>query len=73
MVTSELAQGVSGVDARGSLEHLDDGLGARHFQHLTRTVGTIIQAQLHDFGELRELHFVQDNQWTVDTRHRFVG
>ena len=32
--TRELADCVAGVDARRALEHLDDGLGALHLQHL---------------------------------------
>lgn len=72
-VASELADCILGVNARCSLEDLDDGFRSAHLQHLTRTDGAIGQAQLHDLGELGELHLVQDDQRTVDTRYGFVG
>lgn len=72
-VTGELAHRVLGVDTRGAFEHLDDGLGTADFQHLTGADGAIVQAELDDFGKLRELDLIQDNQGTVHTGYGLIG
>lgn len=71
-VTSELANCVLGINTRCSLEDLDDSFWTAHLEHLTWSNCSIIQTQLHNFSEFREFNFIQDNQWTVDTRNSFV-
>ncbi len=54
-LASELQRCFPVVDARGALEHLHDGPGAIHLQHLTPPVGAIAQTDLHNLCVLGAL------------------
>ncbi len=52
--------------------YLNDGLRTRDFQDLPRAFGSISKVQIDDFGELRELDIVQDDQRSVHTGNGLV-
>ena len=59
-----------------ALEHLDDGLLARHLQDLALALLPVPQCQVDDLGELGQLDVVEDDQGTVhalDGRVLFWG
>jgi len=60
---------------RKSLGHcyLNDGLGAGDLENLPGPVAAIGELQVDDFGEFWELDIIQNDQGTVDTRHRSVS
>mmetsp|Transcript_9018 Transcript_9018/g.30566 ORF Transcript_9018/g.30566 Transcript_9018/m.30566 type:complete len:578 (+) Transcript_9018:341-2074(+) len=61
------------VDAGGALEHLHDGLVARHLEALARALGAVGEGELDDLSEGRVPDVVEDDEGPVHALHRAVG
>lgn len=53
--------------------YLDYSFAATDFKDLTRANSAVMKAKVDNLGILWKFNIIQDDQWTIDTRHGSVS